>query len=179
MTHRGSFSAVLIRNFGLFWRRDEVDWSPGKGKRRSFRLLGRRGANLPGLRLADFRYQQGIYILYGQYGPHYVGLTRKQGLGKRLKDHLFDDHWGEWDRFSWFGFQRVLKSYDSAGLLRLGDLADVSLGDPKTMIGDIEALLIKAMGLGSNKAQMNFARAEQWTQVRRHEVEHYTKKWGI
>ena len=78
---------MFIKNFGLFWRADEVDWNPGKGKKGAFRLLGRQGSNLPGLRLADFRHQQGIYILYGNHGPYYVGLTKNQGFGKRLLDH--------------------------------------------------------------------------------------------
>lgn len=170
---------MLIKNFGLFWRRDEVDWRPGKGKRRAFQLLGRRGTNLPGLRLADFRKQQGIYILYGPYGPHYVGLTRKQGLGKRLKDHLSDNLGRDWDRFSWFGFQQVLSnSYEAAGLLRLRALATVSFGAPNTMIGDIEALLIKSMGLTSNKAKMKLHEAEEWSHVKLLEVDRFMKKWG-
>jgi hypothetical protein len=135
-----------------------------------FRLLGRRGANLPGLRVADFRYQQGIYVLYGNYGPHYVGLTRKQGSGKRLKDHLTDQHQDKWDRFSWFGFCAVLKSKDDCGLCRLKNLSELSLGPSQEAIGDIEALLIKAMGL-SNIAQMNFSSAKEWVQIETHETE--------
>ncbi len=103
---------MLIKSFGLFWSGTEVNWNPGQGAKAAFRLLGRQGSNLPGLRVADFRYQQGIYILYGNYGPYYVGLTRKQGLGKRLKDHLLDHHQDKWDRFSWFGFCSVLKGTD-------------------------------------------------------------------
>src|SRR6476659_4998696 len=98
---------MVIQSYGLFWRRDEVTWHPGAGKKKAFRLLGRRGTNRPGLRLSDFRDQQGIYVLYGNYGPHYVGLTRKRGLGQRLKDHTGDEHWDRWDRFSWFGFCQV------------------------------------------------------------------------
>ncbi|HYH41090.1 MAG TPA: hypothetical protein VD867_03825 [Burkholderiales bacterium] len=44
------------------------------------------------------------------------------------------------------------------------------------MIGDTEALLIKAMG-PRNKADMNFAVADEWHQVKRHEVEHYFEKF--
>ena len=166
---------MLIKSYGLFWRASEIDWNPGKGAKGAFRLLGRRGSYLPGLRVAEFRKQQGIYILYGNFGPHYVGLTRKQGLGKRLKDHLTDDHKGLWDRFSWFGFCRVLKGQDEDGLRRVGKLAELSLGKSGKAIGDIEALLIKAMGL-SNVADMNFDSAEEWTQIRSHEVKHYLER---
>src|ERR1043166_3287038 len=100
---------MFITNYGLFWRRDEVDWNPGKGAKGAFRLLGRRGKRHPAIRLADFRRQKGIYILYGNHGPHYVGLTKRMGLGRRLMDHLSDRHSKKWDRFSWFGFNMVLK----------------------------------------------------------------------
>jgi hypothetical protein len=43
------------------------------------------------------------------------------------------------------------------------------------MIGDIEALLIRAMGL-TNKAQMNFTDATEWEQVKEHEAERYLEK---
>jgi hypothetical protein len=166
---------MVIRNFGLFWERDEVQWNPGKGKRREFRLLGRTGSNRPGLRLADFRMQQGIYILYGNFGPYYVGLTRKQGLGKRLKDHLSDNHGDAWTRFSWFGFRQVLKQVDDDGISQLRELASIALGEPQKMIGDLEALLIKSMGL-RNKQKMNFAKAEEWTQIELHEIERFLDK---
>jgi hypothetical protein len=166
---------MLIKSYGLFWRASEIDWNPGKGAKGAFCLLGRRGANLPGLQVCDFRYQQGIYILYGNFGPYYVGLTRKQGLGKRLKDHLGDQHEGLWDRFSWFGFRSVLKSKDDRGILKLKALADLSLGKSGKAIGDIEALLIKSMGL-SNVADMKFANAKEWSQIQEHEVQHYLCK---
>lgn len=166
---------MLIKAYGLFWQVDEVDWSPGKGNKDAFRLLGRIGSNYPGVRVCDFRTQRGIYILYGNYGPYYVGLTRKQAIGKRLKDHLFDIHAGQWDRFSWFGFRSVLQRRESDGTQELKKLGALAVGSTDKAIGDIEALLIKAMGL-SNKQDMSFAAAEQWTQVRRDQVSGYLSK---
>ncbi|MEX0957689.1 MAG: GIY-YIG nuclease family protein [Burkholderiales bacterium] len=168
---------MFIKNFGLFWRADEVDWNPGKGARGAFSLLGRIGANQPGIRLANFRYQHGIYILYGNHGPHYVGLTKKQGLGKRLKDHLTDGHAGHWDRFSWFGFCSVLTSQDHVGLCKLKNMAVNVVGNPSAVITDVEALLIRAMGL-RNINQTKFTAAEEWTQVKAHETKHYMDKVG-
>lgn len=174
INHKGG-QGVLIKSYGLFWRRDEVEWCPGQGVKCAFRLMGRQGCNLPGLRLADFRAQQGIYILYGNHGPHYVGLTRKQGLGKRLKDHLTDGHQNLWDRFSWFGFRSVLKGVDSNGICQLKELAANGFGSHRQIIGDIEALLIRAMGL-SNVAQMNFVAADEWVQVKIDETSHYLNR---
>ncbi len=162
---------MFIKNFGLFWRADEVDWHPGIGHRGAFRLLGRQGMRLPGLRVADFRHQQGIYILYGNYGPYYTGLT-EQGLGKRLKDHLEDGHAEKWDRFSWFGFQQVLTRTDEEGLCELREMANVAISEPSTVIRDVEALLIRAMGL-VNIAQTRFAKADEWFQVKHHEMDQY------
>jgi hypothetical protein len=76
---------MAIKSFGLFWRRDEVNWNPGKGVKGGFRLLGRSGENLPGLRVANFREQLGIYILYGNHGPYYVGLTKKGELARIMQ----------------------------------------------------------------------------------------------
>jgi len=166
---------VFIKNFGLFWEADEIEWNPGKGSRGSFRLIGRQGSNLPGLRLADFRYQQGIYILYGKHGPYYTGLTKKQGLGKRLKDHLNDQHAGKWDRFSWFGFCSVLASKDDDHFCKLKNMANTAMSNPKKVISDVEALLIRAMGL-KNINQTNFTNAEEWFQVKLDEVEYYCNK---
>tara|TARA_R110002096_G_scaffold434091_1_gene654706 strand:- start:904 stop:1089 length:186 start_codon:yes stop_codon:yes gene_type:complete len=60
---------MKVTSFGLFWRESEIDWNPGQGCKDSFRLLGRKGANRGTIQIADFRHQQGIYILYDDYGP--------------------------------------------------------------------------------------------------------------
>jgi len=166
---------LFIKNFGQFWREDEVDWFPGAGVTGAFRLLGRQGQKLPGLRLADFRYQQGIYILYGNHGPYYTGLTKKQGFGSRLQDHLRNDKAEKWDRFSWFGFQQVLLTPDEHGICGLKELPGVAKGNPLTFIQDVEALLIRAMGL-SNIAQTKFSKADEWFQVKLDEMDRYLER---
>ena len=114
---------MLVREFGLFWRRDMVDWNPGGGKGNKFRLLGRRGQNRPTLQVADFRRQQGVYILYGDHGAYYVGMAigDKGRLGSRLRSHTRDEHKDKWDKFSWIGFRDVLKDRDDDGLRKLAD----------------------------------------------------------
>jgi hypothetical protein len=167
---------MFIKNFGQFWHSDEVAWNPGQGVRNACRLLGRQYINLPGLRLADFRHQQGIYILYSNHGPYYTGLTLKQGFGKRLLDHHGDRHAGKWDRFSWFGFKKVLAGTDQHGICKLGKLAEIAVGEPSAMIRDVEALLIRALGTSNNVAQTRFREADEWVQVKAHEAEDFLEK---
>jgi len=46
----------------------------------------------------------------------------------------------------------------------------MQVGEPKTVIRDVEALLIRAMGL-RNIAQTQFSEAEEWIQVQLDEME--------
>lgn len=165
---------MKITSYGLFWRRDEINWHPGRGAK-GFRLLGRRGVNRPSVTLADFRPQQGIYILYDDYGANYVGLTRRQGLGKRLKDHLEDHLATEWERFSWFGFNEI-SAPGADGVRSLNKLVDEVTETSHTTIGDLEVLLIRALGPHLNTAGMRFKDAEKWEQVADHEVDDYLCK---
>lgn len=167
---------MRVTRYGLFWRESEIDWHPGAGNKDSFRLLGRIGSNRGKLSISDFRQQQGIYILYDDYGPSYVGLTRNQGLGKRLKDHKTDHHAGKWDRFSWFGFRPLLATKTPSGILQLGEpQADVS-ENTSTTIGDLEALLIRAIGPKRNRAQMKFEHAQKWTQIPYDDIDMYLQR---
>jgi hypothetical protein len=170
---------VLIHAYGLFWRAEEIDWSPGGGRRaggvRQFGLLGRLGTNAPGLRVADFRAQRGIYILYAELGPYYVGLNEKRDLGLRLKDHRSDLHAGKWDRFSWFGFLRVLERRDGAGLNELSMAAMGRYVEHAKMYRELEALIIRAVAL-QNRQRTRFPAADSWTQVRRDERPYYLSK---
>jgi hypothetical protein len=164
---------MLIQAFGLFWRAEEIEWEPGSGGKApdgiaKSALLGRRGTNVPTLRVVDFWDQRGIYILYGNYGPHYVGLNSRRGLGIRLKEHRYDRHAGLWDRFSWFGFARVLKTRNIAGLNELSTVATLKTVDSKSMIREMEALLIHAMGVQNiTKTRFPGVEGAQWTQVTR------------
>jgi len=162
---------MFVKCFGLFWRKDEVEWSPGTG--RPFRLLGRRGTNRGSIRIADFREQTGIYILYGNHGAYYVGLT--DNLGNRLRDHVYDQHWNQWDRFSWFGFRKVHVGRDINGFRKLGPMASITLAHPSKVIRDVEALLIRAMGL-RNINQMGFTEGKEWEQIKIDEIERYFER---
>lgn len=168
------YQFMLIRAYGLFWSADEVEWFPGGGNRGRYMLLGRQGERRPKLRLADFRTQSGLYILYGDYGPYYVGKADR--FGRRLKQHLKDRHAGKWNRFSWFGFRPVLTSRNDNGLQRLKEPRQKTRGTTPQAISELEALLIRALGLENNYAKMRFPGAGAWKQVRLDEADTYLER---
>jgi hypothetical protein len=172
----------MFHAYGLFWQRDEINWNPGKGVRphspEGRRLLGRRNANSQKLRCADFWDQKGIYILHGHFGAYYVGLTFQgdMTLGRRLLQHCENDHWDNWDRFSWFGFRQVLKQRDEHGLQVLKGMPALSSLQVSSIITDTEALLHRALGPAGCSNWKNFAHAEEWLQVRRDEASTYLSR---
>ena len=159
---------MIISSYGLFWRADEVDWFPGQGKR--FRLYGRRGKTRGSFQACDFWKQQGIYILYGNLGSYYGGLTMR--IGHRLRDHQRDKHADQWDRFSWFGFRRVLKGRDDYGLQKLEAMSAAKSVELKSVIKDLEALVLKAVAV-QNANDSHFTVGKRWEQVKRNEIEKY------
>lgn len=137
----------FIQCYGLFWLRDEVNWWPGPGRRAPYRLLGRIGERPPRLQLCEFGRQRGIYVLHDEYGPYYVGLARDRPIAGRLRAHTRDRHCNNWDRFSWFGFQKVLsRKRPEDGTQMLGEVPERLIADAARTIGDVEALLILALG---------------------------------
>jgi hypothetical protein len=170
----------FIRCYGMFWDREEVEWAPGAGNAGQYRLLGRIGKVKPRLQLCDFRSQRGIYVMYDDHGARYVGLARGQDIGNRLRTHTRDHLTDSWERFSWFGFRRVLAGRDPDRLQRLGKVPERLLANSEATIDDIEALLIQTLGtyaLG-NVQQMRFASADRWEQVRQDEVDLYFDRVG-
>ncbi len=155
---------MLIGAYGMFWERDGVDWNPGSGSA-AWRLLGRRGVNRPGLRVADFRRARGVYILFDHHGAHYVGLARGAGgLGERLKQHLSDTHADKWQRFCWFAFDGVGYHAGTDGFHPVQFRDQPVPAADEEVIRELEALLITVLGTrGQNK--MKFQAAEGWTQV--------------
>ena len=138
---------------------------PGKGNGQYYHLLGRRGQNNPTLRLVDFREQQGLYVLHDDHGPVYVGLTHRQSLLNRLKQHLDTK---KWDRVSWFGFRKPMQTgADPYGVGLLEDMSSKVLTDSKLSMRDIEALLIQVLGTHRilNGQVTKFPNAQEWKLV--------------
>ena len=155
-----------VTSYGLFWRADEFEWFPGQGNRNEFRLLGRIGKNRPEIRVAVFSSPaRHLHPLRARYGPAYVGLAKGDRLGARLRDHHGDHLNGKWDRFSWFGFNPVGATPDNHGVLSLNQPRRGMTDETSTTIGDLEALLIAAMGPKLNVQRMRFDNAEKWEQI--------------
>ena len=126
---------MLIRNYGLFWKRENVHWGYGG----HLQGVTARGSSN---NLVDFREQQGVYILYdNSFRLVYVGQAgggESQRLFVRLKQHRNDHLADRWQLFSWYGINTV----NLNGTLRVEKMAaHVDIG---TVLNHIEAILIYA-----------------------------------
>jgi hypothetical protein len=163
----------MIKNMGLFWKRDNVFWgkpnNPG-------RLLGRH-SSAKREDAVDFWKQVGIYALYANYRLVYVGQTgtgKINRLGNRLRQHTQHDLAGRWDTFSWFGICYVKNGSElsevpnirNAKINEILDLTEailISVGEPSLnrqggrFGGDVERYLQepdeRAMEKGDNKIE--------------------------
>lgn len=152
----------IIRNMGLYWRRDRVRWKGDRGVGRA-RLAGkRRWAKTQGE--VDFWKQTGIYALYADYHLIYVGqggLSDKSCLGNRLKQHLTDDLAGRWDMFSWFGLQVVRISDNKVGIR-----TKLSVSSRTHLANVLEGIIIEVAEPPMNSQGARFGRmVERYIQV--------------
>jgi hypothetical protein len=141
-------SAGIIQAFGMFWRRDLVEWINNPG------LLGQQ----QGAKEVDFCDQRGVYLLHDSQRVVYVGQASDQPLGRRLSQHTADRLNGRWDRFSWFGIRRVT----AEGKLVDVDLKNLSLSD---IITTLEALLIEGLEPPQNRKRGEDFSAVEYLQV--------------
>ena len=123
-----STAAILVRFYGEFWNPDLVNWE------NKWEL---HGVDSHG-RTIDAYEQRGIYVLYEDYVPVYIGKAVEQSIGSRLQHHRASQRRGErWDRFSWFGLKRINK--DGYMSKRKPNIIHVK---PSELISTLEALLI-------------------------------------
>ncbi|MDO4240166.1 GIY-YIG nuclease family protein [Micrococcus sp.] len=100
----------IIKSYGEFWNPDAVDWG-GKSLIGTWRENGSEWKN-------NFWSAKGIYVLYADFKPIYVGQAHAQssGVGKRLADHLTDRLIARWDMFSWYSLAKPSRSSDTPNL---------------------------------------------------------------
>ena len=152
---------MLIRNYGLFWRREWVFW--GRGKNAGH--LNGVPADAITAQPINFRMQQGVYVLYDEnFRMVYVGqagVGDKQRLLDRLKQHTKDQLADRWNRLSWFG----VRSVNASGKLHV----EKSAAHPKLsdILNHIEAILIVAAEPPHNRQGGRFGKGvKQYLQVR-------------
>lgn len=147
----------FLNAFGMFWRRDEVDW-----EQRRQTLLG---AQLTASESVNFSAQVGVYILYSGDRVIYVGRITEPRLGPRLWDHTRDRLTGRWDRFSWFGVRAVAAD---------GTLGSVPAGNFATdmLVATMEALLIEGLEPPQNRRRGDGFNATEFIQTTDPQVEH-------
>lgn len=126
---------MLIRNYGLFWLRENVDWG-GRGRGNEGQLLGWTGRR--NAASVNFRHQRGIYVLYDDnFKIVYIGQTGagNQRLLVRLRNHRFDHLAQRWSRFSWFGVSPI----EAGEVNEAAPIPALAIGE---ILNHIEAILI-------------------------------------
>lgn len=149
----------IISSFGMFWRRDFVDWNSTP------KLLGMQQI---GSEPVDFNRQLGIYLLYDGREVIYVGRSTDRPLGKRLYEHTADRLSTRWDRFSWFGLLPVSEKGD------LGKLPDNYIA--KKIVPALEAILIEALEPRQNRKRGDDLSAVEYLQKEDPEIDRKKKK---
>ncbi len=142
---------------GARWKAEDVYWHSAP---KNAHMLGKASASeVP----ANFVEQSGIYVLYSEFTPIYVGQANKS-LFARLKSHrLSDDLAGRWDRFSWFGFRKVIGK-DKPSLSKADTVFHIGT---KQLLDHLEAAMIHAFEPSLNGQQGRFGEAvKRYSQVR-------------
>lgn len=151
---------MLIRTYGLYWKRDDVFWGRQKN---AGHLLGRKlSAKKDGP--VDFRDQVGFYALYDeQFQLVYFGQAgrgKDQTLYGRLKQHLGDHLAERWARFSWFGTKYV--KGDGALSAKAANVQ----GRQEVFLDQVEAVMIAVSEPPNNLQGGRFGSADQFAQHR-------------
>ncbi|MBS1903220.1 MAG: hypothetical protein JSS75_05920 [Bacteroidetes bacterium] len=147
---------MIIRNYGLFWDIQKVDWG-WQNK------IGSLKGYLDGDKLhpVDFREQAAIYALYDpSFNLVYVGQvgSQTQKLFSRLKQHLDDDLQNRWRYFSWFGV-RIVNSSNT-----LKDAPQTVNENLDTILNHLEAIAISVSEPKLNKKGGSWVGAERYYQ---------------
>jgi hypothetical protein len=140
-----SNTPILIKTYGEFWNPEMVNW------KNSWRLLGKRTRK--GIDINVYE-ERGVYVLYSDYSPVYVGKAFDSSIGYRLQGHRQSVRKGpRWDRFSWFGVLG-LNSRD-----RLHKSKHGLRVTPEELVATLEALLIVAIDPRLNARKEKFKNA--------------------
>lgn len=148
-----------ILNLGARWKASDVWWNSASqnGQLLGVKLKAEKGAEV------NFAQQSGIYVLYADFTPVYVGQANKRLYARLKQHHLRDDLAGRWDRFSWFGFRSVIGG-NNPKLSKPGVNFSISTTQ---LLDHLEAMLIHAFEPALNGQEGRFGKVvERYKQVR-------------
>jgi hypothetical protein len=148
-----------IQALGVYWSRDLVRWA------RKPKLLGQQQI---GSEAVDMAEQIGVYLLYDEREPIYVGRSIDRPIGKRLYEHTQDRLRARWNRFSWFGLYRITEK----GAL----VKDIATLDTSSMIRALEAVLIESMEPRQNRKRGDDFSGIEYIQTVDPQIERERKK---
>jgi hypothetical protein len=156
---------MLIKNYGLFWRREWIVWGAGSNAGHLKGVPAKQKTAHP----VDFRDQQGVYVLYDDnFQIVYVGQAgaqENQRLLKRLGQHRSDQLADRWTKLSWFGVRKVNQN---GSLAVEAQAAHTPMND---VLDHIEAVLIAAAEPRHNRQGGRFGDGvKQFLQHRDHEA---------
>lgn len=92
---------MLLKCFGEFWNPAIIDWSKEE-------LLGHIKDDKHTYEI-DFWGARGVYVLYENFRPIYVGKS-EVSIGDRIAKHLGNRLAGRWDMFSWYSPDKINKT---------------------------------------------------------------------
>ncbi len=158
---------MFIKNYGLFWRRDDVWWGVRGNRYHRGEFQGKR-TNKERARIVDLRNQIGFYVLYDIHDNQddklvycgYSGEGSTWTLFKRIRQHQQGNERlvREWNQFSWFGIGEL----GANNIFPQGDLNNPEMR--LTFLKQIEAIMITTSRPIENLDAGSFRKAKKYLQ---------------
>ena len=148
----------IIKNYGFLWDRSEIFRGAGSN-------AGHLKGEAPGLPVADFRDQIGVYVLYdSSQRIVYVGQAGNGNatLFGRLKAHMSGRMHNRWEHFSWVGFRDVNANGSLSAHQNIE--AGVSGFRYSDALNEIEGILIEIVEPKLNKQSGKLKTAQRYYQ---------------
>jgi len=148
----------IIKNYGFLWDRDYIYRGAGSN-------AGHLKGKAPGVEIADFREQIGVYVLYdSNQRIVYIGQAGNGNatLFTRLKNHMDGKLWNRWKYFSWVGFRDV----NADGSLSAQQCINSGVSGFKysDALNEIEGILIEIIEPKLNKQSGRLKSAREYFQ---------------
>lgn len=153
---------MLIRTYATFWNPQLVNWGrPGAGNKGQ--LLGTtedEGKNKKKPAHVDAWNGAGIYVLFHDFRPIYIGKAVDTCVGLRLRNHLADRFAQRWDAFSFYLVNKV----NTVGQ-RLADTPGTRNVSAAEIVNTLESMLIDLANPPLNRKRESIPEASHLDQV--------------